>query len=378
MTASSAFPSPLPSPSADGAAAPAPAGAPRRAPNAHLSDFTALSARIKSAGLLQRAYGHYWRRLIGLPLIGAALVVAFLLIGDSWWQMLIAAAFALLMTQVAFLGHDAAHRQIFASARWNEWVSLLVVNLGAGMGLGWWNGKHSKHHGSPNTVGTDPDIAPGVLVFAPGDAQARRTRLGRWLTARQGLFFFPLLLLEGVNLHVQGISRLLSKRPIKRRAVELTFIAVRLVAFFALIFLVLSPGRALAFAAVELGVFGLCMGLAFAPNHIGMPILPKGVKVDFLRRQVLMSRNVSGGRMVDVLMGGLNLQIEHHLFPSMARPNLRRAAPIVREYCRSLGVAYHETPLGRSYREVAEYINQAGRGGLDVWACPLSQQLGRG
>lgn len=363
----------IPSPSASAV----PSDRPRRPGSAHLSDFTSLTARVKKAGLMRRAYAHYWSRLIGLPLIGAALLTAFVLIGDSWWQLLVAAALALLMTQIAFLGHDAAHRQIFASSSWNEWVSLLVVNLGAGMGLGWWSTKHSRHHGSPNKVGTDPDIAPGVLVFTAADAESRTTRLGRWLTSGQGAWFFPLLLLEGLNLHVQGIARLMSRRPVKRRWVELSFIAVRLISFVVILLLVLSPLRALAFLAIELGLFGLYMGLAFAPNHIGMPIVPRDVTIDFLRRQVLMSRNISGGRLVEGFMGGLNYQIEHHLFPSMSRPNLRRVAPIVREHCAALGVAYHETTLVRSYREVATYIDRVGRGGVDLWACPLSQQLGR-
>ena len=55
-----------------------------------------------------------------------------------------------------------------------------------------------------------------------------------------------------------------------------------------------------------------------------MPLVSPRLKLDFLRRQVLMSRNISGGRLMSIFMGGLNYQIEHHLFPSMARPHLRR------------------------------------------------------
>jgi fatty acid desaturase len=71
------------------------------------------------------------------------------------------------------------------------------------------------------------------------------------------------------------------------------------------------------------------MGSSFAPNHIDMPLVSSKLKLDFLRRQVLMSRNISGGSLISVFMGGLNYQIEHHLFPSMARPDLRKAQPLV-------------------------------------------------
>ncbi len=339
-----------------------------------ISDFTALTREVQAAGLMRRAYGYYWTKLIGLTVAGLALAVAFVLIGDSWWQMVTAVVLALLMTQIAFLGHDAAHRQIFVSGRWNEWVSLIVVNLYAGMGLGWWQRKHTKHHGAPNTVGADPDIAPGIVAFTPEAVQERSSALARWATARQGYFFFPLLLLEGLNLHVQGLRRVVSRGEVKRRWVEITMIAARLISYAVLVFLVLSPGKALVFIAVELGVFGLAMGLSFAPNHIGMPIVPADMKIDFLRRQVLMSRNITGGRWVDTLMGGLNFQVEHHLFPSMARPRLRRAAPLVRAYCAEKEVHYTETTLVESYRAVATYINRVGRGRVDVWACPLVNQ----
>jgi hypothetical protein len=78
----------------------------------------------------------------------------------------------------------------------------------------------------------------------------------------------------------------------------------------------------------------------FAPNHKGVPIVPAGIKTDFLRRQVLASHNVRGGRITDFVLGGLNYQIEHHLFPSMPRPNLRRAQALIRSYCHSHDVAY--------------------------------------
>jgi len=120
-----------------------------------------------------------------------------------------------------------------------------------------------------------------------------------------------------------------------------------------------------------LGLFGVYMGMSFAPNHKGMPLVPQGAKLDFLRRQVLMSRNIRGNRTLDFLMGGLNYQIEHHLFPSMPRPHLRRAAPTIRAFCEEYGVHYTETGLFRSYAIVTRHINRVGLGDKDPFACPL-------
>jgi fatty acid desaturase len=228
-------------------------------------------------------------------------------IGDSWWQLANAGVLAVVMTQIAFLGHDAAHRQIFKSGRWNDWVSLIIANLLVGMSYGWWQSKHNRHHANPNKVGADPDIALTAIAFTPERATRHRSRLMRWLVAHQGWYFFPILLLEGLSLHKDGISRIISRDKIQRRWVEITFITFRLAGFAALVFLVLPPEKAVAFLAVQLAVFGLYMGSSFAPNHIGMPLVSAKLKLDFLRRQVLMSRNISGGPLISVFMGGLKL-----------------------------------------------------------------------
>jgi fatty acid desaturase len=108
-------------------------------------------------------------------------------------------------------------------------------------------------------------------------------------------------------------------------------------------------------------LFGVYLGSIFAPNHKGMA-MPDG-RLDFLRKQVITSRNVRGGSLTDgllhVAMGGLNHQIEHHLFPSMPTPHLRRARPIVRSFCTEIGVPYHETGLAQSWAEALGQLRRA-------------------
>ena len=338
------------------------------------SSFTALTRSIHEMGLMRRRYSYYWAKLIGVVLILAAWVVGFILIGDSWWQLANAAILAVLMTQTAFLGHDAAHRQIFKSGRWNDWVSLIIANLLVGISYGWWQSKHNRHHANPNKEGVDPDIALSAIAMTPARATRHRSRLMRWLVAHQGWYFFPILLLEGASLHTDGIRRVISRDKIQRRWVEISLLTLRLGGLALLVFLVLPPEKAVAFLAVQLAVFGLYMGSSFAPNHIGMPLVSAKLKLDFLRRQVLMSRNISGGPLMSIFMGGLNYQIEHHLFPSMARPYLRKAQPLVAAYCAAQGVPYTRTTLWQSYRIVIGYLNTVGLRGKDPFLCPMVAQ----
>ncbi|VTR78354.1 fatty acid desaturase family protein [Cellulomonas hominis] len=347
----------------------------RRSPRERqVSEFTELSRAVQESGLMRRRHAYYWTRFVVLTALLAGTLTAFVLIGPSWWQLVVAAVLAILLGQVMFLGHDAAHRQIFASGRWNDWASLVIANLYAGMSYGWWQHKHSRHHAKPNQVGADPDIATGFLVFHTEDLPAPRTGFTGWFAQRQGWLFFPLLLLEGLNLHVSGVKTIFGRGPVKRRPVEIAFVTVRLGGYLALVFWLLPVGMAFAFLGVQLGLFGVYMGAVFAPNHKGMPLVPPDARIDFLRRQVLQSRNVRGGPAMDLLMGGLNYQIEHHLFPSMPRPNLARVQPIVREFCAAHNVHYTETSLARSWGIVIRHLNQVGLAARDPFQCPLTAE----
>lgn len=322
------------------------------------SDFARLSRRIADAGLMERRLGHYVVRLgtvIGLLVVGWTVFFA---LGDTWWQLLVAAFLAVVGGQIALLAHDLAHRQVFRTRRPSEIWGRLFGNLGIGMSYGWWMNKHNRHHANPNHEELDPDVAPDILVWSTRQARSSRG-LARFLGGHQAGLFFPLLTLEGFNLHVSSV-RALRSPDMKNRLLESVLLFAHVIAFLAALFLVLSPGKAVAFLAVNQCLFGVYLGSIFAPNHKGMPTLTGDERPDFLRRQVLTSRNVRGGLLMDVLLGGLNYQIEHHLFPGMPAPHLRRAQIIVRDYCAEIGVPYHETGLLQSYREALRHLHRVG------------------
>jgi fatty acid desaturase len=178
----------------------------------------------------------------------------------------------------------------------------------------------------------------------------------------QAYLFFPLLLLEGLHLHANSVRAVVGPSRIKRRPAEVALLALHATGYLGAVALVLSPMQAVAFILVNQGLLGLYLGSAFAPNHKGMPILAADDRLDYLRRQVLTSRNVRGGWFIDTLLGGLNYQIEHHLFPSMPRPNLRRARPLVRRFCAEHDITYHETTLIRSWAQALKHLRAVGSG----------------
>jgi fatty acid desaturase len=153
----------------------------------------------------------------------------------------------------------------------------------------------------------------------------------------------------------------MTRRACKNRAWEAALLGVHVVGYLALVFIVLSPVKAVVFIVIQQGLFGFYLGASFAPNHKGMPVLAANDKTDFLRRQVLTSRNVNGGWLTDFALGGLNYQIEHHLFPSMPRPSLHRSQPLIAAFCAERDVAYCQTTLLESYSQALRYLNATGK-----------------
>ncbi|MFI5937354.1 fatty acid desaturase family protein [Actinoplanes sp. NPDC051494] len=322
------------------------------------SEYAELSRQIKASGLLDARPGYYALQISVVLALCAGGAVVFLLAGDSWWQLLVAVAFAVLSTQVGFLSHDAGHRQIFRTARANRLAGLVFTNLGVGFSYGWWVDKHSRHHAHPNDEDKDPDVEAGALVFTSGQARAARGP-ARMFYRYQAWAFFPLLTLEALNLRVSSVRYLLGDRT-RPRVREGLLILAHVVAYLTAVFLVLSPGKAVLFVVVHQGLFGVYLGCSFAPNHKGMPPLSAADDANYLRRQVLTSRNIRGHWLTDLTLGGLNYQIEHHLFPSMPRVNLRHAQPLVRAFCAGRGVSYLETGLIPSYAMVLRHLDTVG------------------
>lgn len=320
------------------------------------SDFAVLSRRINGEGLMQRRPAYYAARLSVVTLMLLGGWTAFVVIGSSWWQLVTAAFLAVTFTQVALVAHDLAHRQVFRTKRPSEVAGRIAGNLGVGMSYGWWMDKHTRHHNNPNHDDLDPDVAPEVLIWATESALGRRGLKG-FITRHQAALFFPLLTLLAIDLKVSSIKSL-RNGTVKRRRLESALLILHAIGYVSALLIVLSPLQAIAFLLVHQALFGVYLGMTFAPNHKGMPH-PTGDE-DYLRKQVLTSRNVRGGWLTDAALGGLNYQIEHHLFPGMPTPNLRKAQPIVQAYCAEIGVAYEQTSLVTSYREALQYLHEVG------------------
>jgi fatty acid desaturase len=322
--------------------------------------YAALRHRVVAAGLLERAYLYYaWRGGVSFALLAFGAVVAGTLPMAAWSMPLESALLAFGSVQVALVGHDAGHLAVFKSARANWTLGWLCWTLTLGIGFWYWYDRHNRHHASTNDVSADPDLQWAGLVAYSDDLAMRPQTRSRWLIRHQALLG-PLLTL-GLAFAFRAESWAFAIRQLQgpRRVIEVSGLGASLLLWLAPV-VVLGWAWMVVFALGQV-LAGLYLALAIAPNHKGMPMWAAGTQLTFLERQVLSSRNVVPHPITDFVFGGLNYQIEHHLFPTMPRVHLRRARAIVAPYCRAHGLAYVEMGAFASYRLVVAELRRVSR-----------------
>jgi fatty acid desaturase len=323
--------------------------------NTYSDEYAELKELLAKKGLFDRQPVYYTgKSLQNLSFL--MLSLGSLLTTNLFWvQMLNAAFLAFVFTQIALMGHDAGHRQIFQSA-WKTGVFALLCTLLTAISYSWWTEKHNQHHRNPNHLERDPDVRLRFLAFSNEQIWIARG-FRRFIVKRQAILFFPMLLLQGFAIRVHSIRFLLYTRA-RFSAIESLFMAVHFLIYLGFVFSLLGVWQGIAFILVHQTLFGLYMGSIFAPNHKGMLVLKGNGTLDRLRQQVLTARNVRAHPLTDFWFGGLNYQIEHHLFPYMARNKLKAAQTVVKAFCQARAIPYRETSIFQAYRDTLRYLHQ--------------------
>ena len=326
------------------------------APRSPINAYAELKRRIKQKGLMDQQPTYYtYKILFTLSLLAVSLTIL-LVAKHTSLQLLNAVFLAFVFAQIGFIGHDLGHRQIFRTNRLYETGSFIVANLLLGWSWSWWIDKHNRHHGHPNEPELDPDIAIPMLAFTEEEAQSKQGFL-RFMVKYQAYLFLPLELLGWVSFLIFSIGFLLKKKA-KYPLTEAFLMSIHYLLYFGLLFSCLSIWQAILFFVIHRALFGLYLGSVAAPNHKGMLVLDKDSPIDFLHQQVLSSRNVRAHPFTDFWYGGLNYQIEHHLFPTIPRNKLKEAQQNVKAFCQECSIPYHETSVLQSYREIFRHLHQ--------------------
>jgi fatty acid desaturase len=320
------------------------------------SDYADLKSRIAAAGLLDAQERYYLlKAVIAVTTLGCAIGLV-LMASNPFMLLGSAVLLAFASTQTALLGHDIAHRQAFRGRRRNRVAVLLAANVLVGISHSWWTRSHNAHHAHPNHVDYDPDIQFPMVAFSAHQLAEKHPGL-RPFVGWQAVLFPLLFPFQALNMRLTSLRHLASQ-PVADRPLQIACLSLHAASYGLILWSVGSWPLALAFAATHQLLFGLYNSSVFASNHKGMAMITEDGRLDFLREQVLTARNLRGSRWTDFWYGGLNYQIEHHLFPTMPRNNFRKARLIVRAFCEERGVKYHETGLLASYLEGLRHLHR--------------------
>lgn len=323
---------------------------------APVGDYAELKRMLRAEGLFVVPWGFYIWKFSSAAALLAGFVAMALWSPNMVVVALSAIGFGLMLTQIGMLGHDVAHRQVFRRGRMVPVTGWVLGNLLMGVSYSWWKQKHNRHHAYPNHITKDPDAIYPMIVYSSAQIPNTPSYLRRVIAIQA--FLYPVF---GSFLFVTMRSASL-KHLFQKSAKAVTMQSLGLLAHLALFVLLLTQlggwVPAIVFLVLSQVAFSLYNMSIFAPNHKGMPMMDNDEPEDFFLTQVLTARNVRGSRFVDFLYGGLNYQIEHHLFPTMPRKNLGAAQPLVRRFCEQRGVSYHETTMAGSYREIFSHLHR--------------------
>ena len=269
-------------------------------------------------------------------------------VSTLWMLLGIAFGEAICSTQIALLSHDLGHRQVFDDRKRTSYILHLVYgNFLLAFSNSWWVDKHDRHHANPNHLEKDPDVHIFFIAFRAEQAIGR-SRCLRPLMKAQAVVFPLVLCLQAVNARWSSITYLFKDHP-KDKWLQLVIIMIHLTLYVAFLAFVLGGWHGVLFGLVHQGVFGLYNSAVFAPNHKRAEFLKSGHVYGVIRKQVLTSTNVTGGPIIDAGMGGLNYQIEHHLFPKLPRWNLAKAHAVIEPALRQYGIVYQQDNIFRSW-----------------------------
>ncbi len=256
--------------------------------------------------------------------------------------------------------HDANHGAFSARPERNLAIARLAsLVLGASRHL-WRYKHHTLHHRFTNLPELDDDLeSRGVLRFSPHQPWSPWHRFQhRYFPLAYALntieWFFVKDLVQYATLRMNRHQRI----PRLRRAAHVEFWLTKLGyigLFVVLPVMALGWAPALGALVVFHMTFGLVLTLVFNLAHLTEhaehpppPASTAAAQVEWAAHQLLTTANFgTGNRLLNWFAGGLNFQVEHHLFPGMSHSFYPEISPVVRATATEFGLPYHEHPTWR-------------------------------
>ena len=328
------------------------------------TDFRKIRADLEASGAFSTGSSamYYYRSFSRIFALAAIVLGALAFSTSTLVHIAIGAvALGLFWQQIAFVGHDLGHNGVSGSLEIDSLRGLLIGPALTGISFSWWKSTHNAHHIATNSATGDPDVQHTPLLalsehfFESLWSTFHKKRMGfgsiaRIVVSHQHLFFYPLMFFARWNLYFQGWCKLILEAKTRWSAAE----SMAIIFFWTwVIGLTLAVGRTestflaafparLLFLITSNGVAGI-LNVQISLSHFAEPTI-RGRSTDsgvsFLEAQLRGTMNISVPPEQDYTFGGLQFQIEHHLFPRLPAEKLRSVQPLIRKLAEKHNIPY--------------------------------------
>ena len=322
-------------------------------------DYIELKKELEAKGLLNYTPVYYFFIFLTYVLVLAVCFWVIFYFNNWLATILISIPIAFVGMQFGYLGHDAGHRSISKNEFLNELIGHFSHSLFIGLSFNYWKFVHNQHHAEPNHPELDPDIKEDKPFSLTKLKVNQRKGLARVITRYQSYLLFPAFLLLMFTKRIKSLKHIMAGK--KYTMMDIISITTHVLLFFTVIPYFIGFLKAITLYLIVSMQIGFYFGFAFIPNHVGMTILTGNEKISFIEKQVLTSRNIKSGWFLNLISGGLNYQIEHHLFPHISRKNLPKAKTIVKEFCARKNLPYKDSSLTEAWKDVFAYLDDIGK-----------------
>lgn len=325
-----------------------------------MADFRELRQQLLEEGMYETKWDFYARQAVWLAwLFAMALHLTLNAEADETWKRMLGACFmAAFWQQLAFPGHDTGHNAITHQRIIDNLLGICVGNLLGGVSIGWWKWSHNTHHIVCNSIEHDPDIQH-LPVFAVSAKILRRFwstfhskwmevgTVARWLLMWQHVLYYPIMAVARFNLYVQSYILLLSNERFPFKRLEIVANTLFLVWMGVLMSTLPTWGEVAGWLLLSHGISGI-LHVQITLSHFSMDTYhghTGHAHYDdddcWFRMQLATSMDIKSNWLTEWFHGGLQYQIEHHLFPRVPRHNLRAVQKHIMALCEKHGVHYH-------------------------------------
>ena len=309
--------------------------------------FNELKAQVREAGLLNRTpiRGSFEMIAIIVSIITA------LFTAPLWHPVLLALFLTLLFTRSVFVSHDILHMQYFRDKSLSKKLSYPFSAFILSNSSSWWDYKHNiNHHTYCNIIEKDEDIRALDGAFTPNKGNNPFIKKYKYILFWGALFFmFPAFIVQSYNF------------VIKRKLwSELGLMLLHWPLVWGTLLYQVGTMDTLTIALVMNFMLSPWLAFGFITNHLGCETFSEeeAKKLSWLEIQMRGSRSLKGGFLVHWFYGGLNTQIEHHLFPKAPRFHLLKVQKMTKDFALKYNLPYFETTPLMAYVQINNALKE--------------------